>query len=133
MVNRLRVILRESRCKHSIRWLVRLCTHDQQEPERAVEADWEMQPTRGQSVQIVVEAYDRRGLLKDLTQVIFSDQINIRQVNTISEADGIANMKLLIEVKGLAQLSKYWPVLNSSRELSVPAVWFKATDSFRHD
>ena len=33
-----------------------------------------MQPTRGQSVQIVVEAYDRRGLLKDLTQVIFSDQ-----------------------------------------------------------
>ncbi|EMR6209288.1 bifunctional (p)ppGpp synthetase/guanosine-3',5'-bis(diphosphate) 3'-pyrophosphohydrolase [Acinetobacter baumannii] len=76
------------------------------EPERAVEADWEMQPTRGQSVQIVVEAYDRRGLLKDLTQVIFSDQINIRQVNTISEADGIANMKLLIEVKGLAQLSR---------------------------
>ena len=77
-----------------------------QEPERAVEADWEMQPTRGQSVQIVVEAYDRRGLLKDLTQVIFADQINIRQVNTISEADGIANMKLLIEVKGLAQLSR---------------------------
>lgn len=76
------------------------------EPERAVEADWEMQPTRGQSVQIVVEAYDRRGLLKDLTQVIFSDQINIRQVNTISEADGIANMKMLIEVKGLAQLSR---------------------------
>ncbi|WP_111859405.1 RelA/SpoT family protein [Acinetobacter sp. CFCC 10889] len=76
------------------------------EPDRAVEADWEMQPTRGQSVQIVVEAYDRRGLLKDLTQVIFSDQINIRQVNTISESDGIANMKLLIEVKGLAQLSR---------------------------
>lgn len=76
------------------------------EPERAVEADWEMQPTRGQSVQIVIDAYDRRGLLKDLTQVIFSDQINIRQVNTISEADGIANMKLLIEVKGLAQLSR---------------------------
>lgn len=76
------------------------------EPERAIEADWEMQPTRGQSVQIVVEAYDRRGLLKDLTQVIFADQINIRQVNTVSETDGIANMKLSIEVKGLAQLSR---------------------------
>ncbi|MBF7683605.1 bifunctional (p)ppGpp synthetase/guanosine-3',5'-bis(diphosphate) 3'-pyrophosphohydrolase [Acinetobacter sp. B5B] len=76
------------------------------EPERAVDADWELQPTRGQSIQIVVEAYDRRGLLKDLTQVIFSDNINIRQVNTISENDGIANMKLMIEVKGLAQLSR---------------------------
>lgn len=76
------------------------------EPERAVDADWELQPTRGQSIQIVVEAYDRRGLLKDLTQVIFADHINIRQVNTLSENDGIANMKLLIEVKGLAQLSR---------------------------
>ncbi len=76
------------------------------EPERAVEADWEMQPTRGQSVQIVVEAYDRRGLLKDLTQVVFADHVNIRQVNTLSESDGVANMKLLIEVKGLAQLSR---------------------------
>jgi GTP pyrophosphokinase len=65
-----------------------------------------MQATRGQSVQIVVEAYDRRGLLKDLTHVIFADQINIRQVNTITESNGIANMKLLIEVKGLSQLSR---------------------------
>ncbi|MEC7119014.1 MAG: bifunctional (p)ppGpp synthetase/guanosine-3',5'-bis(diphosphate) 3'-pyrophosphohydrolase [Pseudomonadota bacterium] len=76
------------------------------EPERAVEANWEMQPTRGQSIEIVVEAYDRRGLLKDLTHVIFSDHINIRQVNTISESNGIANMRLMIEVKGLAQLSR---------------------------
>src|SRR5690606_41681541 len=78
-----------------------------QEPERAVEADWEMQPTRGQSVQLVVEAYDRRGLLKDLTQVIFSDQINIRQINTITESDGIANMKLLGVVKGVVRLSRW--------------------------
>lgn len=78
----------------------------QREPERGVEANWEMLPTRGQHVQIVVDAYDRRGLLKDLTQVIFADQINIRQVNTITESNGIANMKLMIEVKGLSQLSR---------------------------
>ena len=76
------------------------------EPERMVEADWEMQPTRGQRVFIGVEAYDRRGLLRDLTQVIFADHVNIRQVNTISDSDGIATMKLLIEVKGLSQLSR---------------------------
>lgn len=75
------------------------------EPARMVEASWELQPSRGQQVWIVVEAYDRRGLLKDLTQVIFSDQINIRQVNTITETNGIAYMKLLVEVRGLAQLS----------------------------
>ena len=78
----------------------------ERDSERAVDANWEMQPNRGKSVQIVVEAYDRRGLLKDLTHVVFADQINIRQVNTITESNGIANMKLLIEVKGLAQLSR---------------------------
>ncbi len=57
-------------------------------------------------MQIAVEAYDRRGLLKDLTQVIFSDQINISQVNTLTGQNGIASMKLTIEVKGLAQLSR---------------------------
>jgi GTP pyrophosphokinase len=46
-----------------------------QEPERAVDADWELQPTRGQSVQIVIEAYDRRGLLRDLTQVILPTRL----------------------------------------------------------
>lgn len=76
------------------------------EGDRAVEAGWEMQPTNGQIVQIAIEAYDRRGLLKDLTSVIFADQINIQQVNTITEANGIAIMKLQIEVKGLAQLSR---------------------------
>jgi GTP pyrophosphokinase len=77
-----------------------------QDSDRAVEAGWEMQPTHGQIVQIVIEAYDRRGLLKDLTSVIFADQINIQQVNTITETNGIATMKLQIEVKGLAQLSR---------------------------
>ena len=76
------------------------------EPERVIEANWELQATRGQTIEIVVEAYDRRGLLKDLTQVIFADHINIRQVNTLSEQNGIANMRLTIEVKGLAQLSR---------------------------
>ena len=76
------------------------------EPERAGDAQWEMQPPAGKQVQIAVEAYDRRGLLKDLTQVIFSDQINISQVNTLTGQNGIASMKLTIEVKGLAQLSR---------------------------
>jgi GTP pyrophosphokinase len=77
-----------------------------QDAGRAVEAGWEMQPANGQIVQIIIEAYDRRGLLKDLTYVIFSDQINIQQVNTITEANGIATMKFQIEVQGLAQLSR---------------------------
>ena len=76
------------------------------EPERVVACDWELQSVRGQIVMIQVEAYDRRGLLKDVTQEMFSDAINIQQVNTQTDHQGIAHMTLQIEVRGLSQLSK---------------------------
>lgn len=76
------------------------------EPDRMIACHWELQPARGQQVYIQVEAYDRRGLLKDVTQEIFSDAINIQQVNTVTDKQGIAHMDLQIEVRGLAQLSR---------------------------
>ena len=57
-------------------------------------------------MQIYLEAYDRRGLLKDLTQVIDQANVNIRQVETLSGDDDIARLNFTIEVTGLGQLSK---------------------------
>ena len=57
-------------------------------------------------VNIHIEAYDRRGLLRDLTQVIDKENVNIRQVATLSTDDNIASLKFHIEVSGLAHLSK---------------------------
>lgn len=76
------------------------------EPDRAISAAWYAHQGRVQNVQIYLEAYDRRGLLRDLTQVIDNANVNIRRVETISHDNDTAHMNFHVEVSGLSQLSK---------------------------
>ena len=78
----------------------------EREPERTISATWHSNTGRYQPVKITLEAYDRRGLLRDLTQVMDNENINIRQVETSSTDDNIAYLKFHIEVAGLSHLSK---------------------------
>ncbi|PKG35175.1 RelA/SpoT family protein [Psychrobacter sp. Sarcosine-3u-12] len=78
----------------------------ERDPERQIDAAWRVKLGRYQPVDIHVEAYDRRGLLRDLTQIIDKENVNIRQVETLSNDDNIAFLKFHIEVSGLAHLSK---------------------------
>ncbi|WP_406947559.1 RelA/SpoT family protein [Psychrobacter lutiphocae] len=78
----------------------------EREPERQIAATWTTQQTTYQPVEIIIEAYDRRGLLRDLTQVIDKENINIRGVDTKSDDDNVAHLKFKLEVTGLSQLSK---------------------------
>ncbi|CAM3544304.1 MAG: GTP pyrophosphokinase [Psychrobacter glaciei] len=78
----------------------------ERDPERQIDAAWRVKSGRYQPVDIHVEAYDRRGLLRDLTQIIDKENVNIRQVETLSNDDNIAFLKFHIEVSGLAHLSK---------------------------
>lgn len=78
----------------------------ERDPEREIDATWQSKTGRYQPVDIHIEAYDRRGLLRDLTQVIDKENVNIRQVQTLSTDDNIAFLKFHIEVSGLAHLSK---------------------------
>ena len=78
----------------------------ERDPEREISAAWKANSGRYQPVDIHIEAYDRRGLLRDLTQVIDKENVNIRQVQTLSTDDNIAFLKFHIEVSGLAHLSK---------------------------
>ncbi|WP_434354143.1 bifunctional (p)ppGpp synthetase/guanosine-3',5'-bis(diphosphate) 3'-pyrophosphohydrolase [Psychrobacter sp. HD31] len=78
----------------------------EKEPERQIDATWYAEVGRAQPVVVQVEAYDRRGLLRSLSEVIDNENINIRKVETLSTEDDIARMTFHIEVSGLAQLSK---------------------------
>ncbi|MEC5209909.1 GTP pyrophosphokinase [Psychrobacter sp. PL15] len=78
----------------------------EREPERKIDAAWKSQSSRYQPVDIHIEAYDRRGLLRDLTQIIDKENVNIRQVETLSTDDNIAFLRFHIEVSGLEHLSK---------------------------
>jgi guanosine-3',5'-bis(diphosphate) 3'-pyrophosphohydrolase len=75
------------------------------EKERLIPVEW------GQSdnlypVNIEVEAWDRVGLMRDITTVVAEEKVNITSVN-LAEGDGqTVTMFLTLEIKGLAQLSQ---------------------------
>jgi GTP pyrophosphokinase len=58
-------------------------------------------------VDIVIRAYDRSGLLRDVSQVLLNEHINVLAVNTLSSReDNTAAMRLTIEIPGLDALAR---------------------------
>jgi GTP pyrophosphokinase len=82
-------------------------------PERALDSDWG-QATGVFPVDIFVQAHDRQGLLRDISEVLSRDRINVIGVNTLSRR-GIANMQFTAEVTDAAQLAR---ALAGVREVS---------------
>lgn len=75
-------------------------------PERLIRADWGKSHT-GQvfAVDILVEAHDRQSLLRDLSDVLAREKINVTAVNTLSK-DHRAHMRFTIEIRDTEQLQR---------------------------
>ncbi len=66
-------------------------------------------------VSIKVEAWDRVGLMRDITTVVAEEKVNIASVN-LAEGDGhTIALSLTLETKGLAQLSQLLKKIDAIR------------------
>jgi GTP pyrophosphokinase len=75
--------------------------------DRLIEVEWGASGDAGYPVDISIEAYDRPGLLRDITAVFANDRINLLGVNTATDIhDGIARMSLTVEISDIGQLSR---------------------------
>jgi len=74
-------------------------------PERVIETDWGLQPSGVFSVDVLVDASDRQGLLRDITDILARDRINVTAVNTQSRG-GHAHMAFTVEVENLSRLQR---------------------------
>ena len=74
-------------------------------PERIIETDWGRQPEGSFPVDVVVDAHDRQGLLRDVSDVFARARINVIAVNTQSK-QGTAHMGFTVEVSNLEQLQR---------------------------
>ena len=75
--------------------------------DRLIEVEWGDDTEEGYVVEIAVEAYDRSGLLRDITSVLANEKINLNGVNTATDQhDGIARMRLTLEIADIGQLSR---------------------------
>jgi GTP pyrophosphokinase len=74
-------------------------------PERMIEAGWGQQKEGVFSVDIVVQAHDRQGLLRDISEVLSREKINVTGVNTQSKQH-MAYMSFTVEIVDLEQLQR---------------------------
>ena len=89
---------------------------NEDEPERIVHVDWgttyELYPVR-----IRVTAYDRVGLLRDVTSAVSAEDVNIASVVTKEHPDGTVTMELTIYTKNLEQLGRLFAKLEGVRSI----------------
>jgi GTP pyrophosphokinase len=76
-------------------------------PARVLAVDWGKMAGGDFPVDIEVQAYDRRGLVRDVSAALADEKISIRGMTTVTDKqDNVAHMRIGISISGLPQLSK---------------------------
>lgn len=89
------------------------------EPERMIQVDWAQKPEQFYSVDIMVEAFDRHGLLRDITALLDREKINVSAMQTQSNKNkNTVDMSLRIEVSSFADLSRVLARLSRLQNVS---------------
>jgi len=78
-----------------------------EEPERLIDVEWSRGSQQTYVVDIYVRAFDRQGLLRDITEVLSNEQLNVTAVNTLTDPkSNFANMTLTLDINDVEQLSQ---------------------------
>jgi GTP pyrophosphokinase len=76
-------------------------------PARILAVTWGKLASHEFPVDIEVQAFDRRGLVRDVSAVLADDKISILGMNTVTDKrDNVAHMLIQISITGLPQLSR---------------------------
>jgi GTP pyrophosphokinase len=76
-------------------------------PARVLAVDWGKLAGGEFPVDIEVQAFDRRGLVRDVSAALADEKISIRGMTTVTDKhDNVAHMRIGISISGLPQLSK---------------------------
>jgi GTP pyrophosphokinase len=73
---------------------------------RLLRAAWGSAVGQVFAVDVALVAHDRQGLLKDITEIVSQEKLNVVRVNT-SSYDGQARMEFTLEVSDISQLSRF--------------------------
>ena len=76
------------------------------EPDRIIEVSWGDTPKSTYPIDIEIRAYDRSGLLRDISAMLANARIDVAAVNTQSDkSNNTATMRLTLEITGLDALN----------------------------
>ena len=85
----------------------------QKNPERELPVNWGSRADSKYEVSIFIRAFDRKWLLKDLTNLIAQANVNIAGINTLDQGGSMAELKINIRVADFGQLSALLSKLNA--------------------
>ena len=76
-------------------------------PERTLQVDWTAGDSELLGVELIVAATDRRGLVRDVTDLVAQERLSIQAMTTTTEPDsGTAELRLTLGIRDLEQLGK---------------------------
>jgi len=79
---------------------------NEREVSRLIEVEWDSEPTQTYPIAIRVEAYDRTGLLNDITQVVAENKVNIVAAQVGVTPDHTAVVSATLQVHSVSQLAR---------------------------
>ena len=92
------VTIHRQRCSNVLRMRAR-------EPERLIDANWGTPRDEVFPVDVVLEAMDRQGLLRDITEIFSRERINVTAANTLTR-NSVTRMAFTLEVRSLDVLTR---------------------------
>ena len=76
-------------------------------PDRVLKVEWSSAESGALAVELAVSAYDRRGLLRDLTDVLAVERLSIDAASSRTDHDaGVAYFDLSVAVNDLEQFAR---------------------------
>ncbi|PCJ20907.1 MAG: GTP diphosphokinase [Gammaproteobacteria bacterium] len=85
----------------------------QEDPDRVLEVSWGETSGQVYPVEILISAYDRQGLLRDVTSVLALENANVIAMNTRSDvSSNMAELRVTLEVVSIATLGKLLGKIN---------------------
>ena len=89
----------------------------ERETARLIEVEWESQVQQTYPISIRLEAYDRTGLLSDISQVVADNKVNIVAANVAVTPDRTATVRATLEVASVAQLARVMSRLEQLKDV----------------
>jgi GTP pyrophosphokinase len=78
----------------------------QRNPERVIAAEWGNTGDGLYAIGMQIEAYDRKSLLRDISELLSREKINVTAVRSTSRKDGTVRMNFTVEISATAMLPR---------------------------
>jgi GTP pyrophosphokinase len=86
--------------------------HREEGGERLIEVGWGTAGGESYPVEVEIIAYDRAGLLRDITGLLANEKINVLGVSTVTDRQQVAHMTFTLEIPDVGTLSRILALLD---------------------